>query len=59
MMSGPWWRKGFWNSTDKSGQAEGGGLNVSGHPLQCGLCKREEGIYRSFHHHLSVLKIEK
>ena len=28
-------------------------------PFQCGLCKREEGIYRPVFHHLPVLKIEK
>ena len=28
----------------KRGQGEIGGLAVSGHPFQCGLCKREEGI---------------
>ena len=29
---------------DKSGQWEGEGLAAGGHPFQCGLWKREEGI---------------
>ena len=43
-MSAPWRRQGVSNNADKSGQGEGGGLAVSGHPIQCGLWKREEGI---------------
>ena len=58
-MSTPCGREGVSNNVDKSGQGKGGGLAVSGHPFQCGLCNREEGIYRSFHRHLLVLKTNK
>ena len=37
-------RDGVSNKVDKSRRVEGGGLAVGGHPFQCGLCKREEGI---------------
>ena len=37
----------------------GGGLTVSGHPSQCGLCTKEESILKSFYDYLPVLKIEK
>ena len=58
-MSAPWGREGASNNAEKSRQGEGGGLAVSGHHFQCGLCKREKGIYRLFYRHLSSLKIEK
>ena len=32
------------NNADKSGQGEGGGVAVCGHPFQCGFWKRKEGI---------------
>ena len=32
------------NNAEKGGQGEKGGLAVSGHLFQCGLCKREEDI---------------
>ena len=35
-----------------------GGFVVSGHPFQCGLCKREDGTQGSFYH-LPDLKIGK
>ena len=38
------------NNADKSGQGEGGGLALSGYHFQRRLCKREEGIQRSFYH---------
>ena len=38
-MSAPWGREGASNNADKSGQGEGGGLAVSGHPFQYGLCR--------------------
>ena len=44
---------------EKNGQGEGGDLAASGHPFQCGIWKREEGMQRSFYHHLPVLKNEK
>ena len=58
-MSTPWGRERVSNNADKSGQWEGSGLVVSGHPFKCDRCRREEGISRSFYHHLPVLKIEK
>ena len=56
-MSAPWGKEGVGSNADKSGQGVRG-LAVSGHPFQCGHCKREAGISRSFYH-LAVLKIEK
>ena len=47
MMSAPWGREGITNNTDKSGQGKGGELAVSENCVQCGLCKREEGILSS------------
>ena len=44
MMSAPWGREWVGNNTDKSGHGKGGGLALSGHPVQCGLRKREECI---------------
>ena len=52
-------REGASSNADKNGQGEGGDLAESGHPFQCGLCKREEGIYRSCYHHRPSIKIEK
>ena len=49
--------RGCCSNADKSRQGDGGGFAVSGHPFHRGLCKRE-GIFRSFYHHLPVLKIE-
>ena len=43
-MSAPWGREGVSNSVNKSGQGEGGGIAVCGHPIQCGFWKREKGI---------------
>ena len=43
-MSIIWGREGVSSNADKSGQWVGGGLEVSGHPFQCGLWKREKGI---------------
>ena len=37
-------REGVSNSVNKSGQGEGGGIAVCGHPIQCGFWKREKGI---------------
>ena len=39
-----WGRDEVSSNGDKSGQRERGALAVSGHPLQCGLCKRKDGI---------------
>ena len=44
-MSAPWGKEGVGSKADKSGQWEGGGLAESGYPFQCGLYKREGGIY--------------
>jgi len=55
-MFASWGREGVSTNTDKSGQGEAGGLTVSGHLFQCGHFKRIEGIKRSFHFHLPVLK---
>ena len=43
-MSTPWGREGASSNADKTGQGQGGGLVVSGHPFQCELYKKEEGI---------------
>ena len=43
-MSIPWGKEWVSNNGAKSGQREGGGWAVSGHPFKCGLCKREEEI---------------
>ena len=47
-MSAPWGRDGVSNNVGKSGQGDGGGLAVSGHPVQCGQCMREENFKRLF-----------
>ena len=52
-------REGVSNNADKSEQGQGRGLAVSGHPIKCSLCKREESIPRSFYLHLPVLTIKK
>ena len=39
-------REGVSNNVDKSGQGDGGGLAVSGHPVQYGQCMREENFKR-------------
>ena len=44
MMSAPWRREGVSNNADKSRERKGMGLAVIGHPFQCGLCKKAEGI---------------
>ena len=58
-MSALWGRQGVSSNADKSGQGEGRSLAVSGHPFQCSLWKKEEGIERSFYNHLPVLLIAK
>ena len=48
------------NNADKSGQEEGRGLAVSGHPFRCSLFKRGDGIYKSFYQrHFPSLNVEK
>ena len=44
MMSANWGRERACNNADKSRLGKGGGSAASGHPFQCGLCKRGEGI---------------
>ena len=39
-----------------SGKGEGRALAVNCQLFQCGLCKREKGIYRQFHHYIPVLR---
>ena len=52
-------RKGVINNVDNSGQGQGGGSAVCGHPFRCGFWKREEGILKSLYRHLPVLEIGK
>ena len=58
MISSSWGREEVSKNEGEYELGEGG-LAVSGHPFERGLCTREEGIETSFYHHLPVLKIEK
>ena len=52
-MSASLRREGDSSNANKSGQELGGALAVSGHPFQCSIYTRGDGIYKSFYHHIN------